>query len=166
MKFSRKDPGARHAQFDLSWRLPKLQRWLTFYSDSIVHDDVNALPNARARESIPAFTCPTSRKFPKLDFRAEAVYTDPPDATSQGGRFLYWEVVYHDLYINDGYLMGSWIGREGKGYQAWSTYSISPQSSIQASFRYAKIDKDFIPGGSTQWDGAMSAMVRVRKDSR
>ena len=42
--------------------------------------------------------------------------------------------------------MGSWIGREGKGYQAWSTYSISPQSSIQASFRYAKIAKDFIPG--------------------
>ena len=49
--------------------------------------------------------------------------------------------------------MGSWIGREGKGYQAWSTYSISPQSSIQASFRYAKIAKDFIPRGSTQWDG-------------
>ncbi len=163
VKFSRNDPGARHAQFDLSWRLPKLQRWLTFYSDSIVHDDVNALPNGRSGIN-PGIYLSHFPKFPKLDFRAEAVYTDPPGATSQGGRFLYWEIVYHDLYINDGNLMGSWIGREGKGYQAWSTYSISPQSSIQASFRYAKIDKDFIPRGSTQWDGAVSAMVRVRKD--
>ena len=40
----------------------------------------------------------------------------------------------------------------------------APQSSIQASFRYAKIAKDFIPRGSTQWDGAISAMLRVRKD--
>jgi membrane-associated phospholipid phosphatase len=163
VKFSRNDPGARHAQFDLVWRLPKLQRWLAFYTDSIVHDDTNALPNARAGIN-PGVYLSHFPKFPKLDFRAEAVYTDPPGATQQGGRFLYWEVVYHDLYINDGYLMGSWVGREGKGYQAWSTYSISPQSSIQASFRYAKIAKDFIPRGSTQVDGSISAMLRVRKD--
>ena len=60
--------------------------------------------------------------------------------------------------------MGTWIGREGKGYQAWSTYSLSPQSSVQASFRYFKIAKDFIPNGSTQWDATLSAMLRIRKD--
>jgi len=163
VKFSRNDPGARHAEFDLAWRLPKLQRWLTFYSGSIVHDDVNALPNSRAGIN-PGIYLSHFPKIPKLDFRVETVYTDPPDASVQGGRFLYWEAVYHDLYLNDGYLMGSWIGREGKGYQAWSTYSISPQSNIQASFRYAKIDKDFIPRGSTQWDGTISAMLRVRKE--
>lgn len=76
----------------------------------------------------------------------------------------YYEIVYHDLYLNDGYLMGSWIGRDGNGYQAWSTYTINPQSSIQANFRYAKIDKDFIPRGSTQWDATVSAMLRIRKD--
>jgi membrane-associated phospholipid phosphatase len=163
VKFSRNDPGARHAQFDLSWRLPKLQRWLTFYSDSIVHDDVNALPNGRAGVN-PGIYLSHFPKFPKLDFRVEAAYTDPPGATLNKGQFLYWEIVYHDLYINDGNLMGSWVGREGKGYQAWSTYSINPQSSIQASFRYAKIDKDFIPRGSTQVDGNISAILRVRKD--
>ncbi len=164
VKFSRNDPGARHAQFDFSWRLPKLQRWLTLYSGSIVHDDVNALPNGRAGIN-PGIYLTHFPKLPKLDFRAEAVYTDPPGATQQGGRFLYYEIVYHDLYLNDGYLMGSWIGREGKGYQAWSTYTMTPQSSIQASFRYAKIDKDFIPRGSTQWDGTISAMLRVRKET-
>jgi len=163
VKFSRNDPGARHAQFDLTWRLPKLQRWLTFYTDSIVHDDVNALPNARAGIN-PGIYLAHVPRLPKLDFRVEAAYTNPPGATEQGGRFLYYEIVYHDLYLNDGYLMGSWIGREGTGYQAWSTYTINPQSSIQANFRYAKIAKDFIPRGSTQWDATLSARLRVRKD--
>ena len=128
-----------------------------------MHDDVNALPNGRAGVN-PGIYLSHFPRIPKLDFRVEAVYTDPPDATVNKGQFLYWEIVYHDLYINDSNLMGSWVGREGKGYQAWSTYSISPQSSIQASFRYAKIDKDFIPRGSTQVDGNISAMLRIRKD--
>jgi len=163
VKFSRNDPGARHAQFDFSWRLPKLQRWLTLYSGSFVHDDVNALPGGRAGLN-PGIYLSHVPKVPKLNLRAEMVYTDPPAVANQRGRFLYWEVVYHDLYLNDGYVMGSWIGREGKGYQAWSTYTINPQSSLQASFRYAKISEDFIPRGSTQWDGTLSAMLRVRKD--
>ena len=163
VKFSRNDPGARHAQFDFSWRLPGLQRWLTLYSGSIVHDNVSPLPRARAGIN-PGIHLSHLPKLPKLDFRAEAVYTDPPGVASQGGRFLYYEIVYHDLYLNDGYLMGSWIGREGKGYQAWSTFSINPQSSIQTSFRYAKIANDFIPRGSTQWDATISAMLRIRKN--
>jgi hypothetical protein len=163
VKFSRNDPGARHAQFDFSWRLPGLQRWLTLYGASIVHDNVSPLPRARAGVN-PGIYLSHFPKIPKLDFRAEAAYTDAPAGTLQNGQFLYWEVVYHDLYINDGYLMGHWVGREGNGYQAWSTYSISPHSSIQASFRYAKISKDFIPQGSTQWDAAVSAMLRIRSD--
>ena len=163
VKFSRNDPGARHAQFDFSWRLPGLQRWLTLYSGSIVHDNVSPLPRARAGIN-PGIYLSHFPNLPKLDFRAEAVYTDPPGVASQGGRFLYYETVYHDLYLNDGYLMGSWIGREGKGYQAWSTYHLSPQSSIQIAVRNSKIAKDFIPRGSTQWDATISAMLRVRKN--
>ena len=163
VKFSRNDPGARHAQFDFSWRLPGLQRWLTLYSNSMVHDNISPLPRARAAIN-PGIYLSHFPKIPKLDFRAEAASTDAPNATLQHGQFFYWEVVYHDLYLNDGNLMGSWVGRQGTGYQAWSTYHLNPQSNIQASFRYAKIDKDFIPRGSTQWDGTVSAMLRVRKD--
>ena len=60
--------------------------------------------------------------------------------------------------------MGSWIGREGKGYQAWSTYHLSPKSSIQVAVRNAKISNDFIPGGSTQWDWSISGDLWPRKD--
>ena len=73
-------------------------------------------------------------------------------------------MVYHDLYLNDRYLMGSWIGREGKGYQAWSTYHLSPQSSLQVAVRNSKIANDFIPGGSTQWDWSISGDLWPRKD--
>ena len=163
VKFSRNDPGARHAQFDFSWRLPGLQRWLTLYSGSMVHDNISPLPRARAAIN-PGIYLSHFPMLPKLDLRLEAVDTDAPNATVQHGQFFYWEIVYHDLYINDRNLMGSWVGRQGTGYQAWSTYHLSPQSNIQASFRYAKIDKNFIPQGSTQWDATISAMLRVRKD--
>jgi len=164
VKFSRNDPGARHASFDFSWRLPYLRRWLTLYSDSLVHDDVSPVSAPRRSAVSPGLYLSHFPGLPKLDFRVEAVSTDPPTPDSFGGHFLYWEVVYHDLYLNDRYLMGSWIGREGNGYQAWSTYHLSPKSSIQVAVRNAKIGKDFIPGGSTQWDWSLSADLWVHKN--
>ncbi|MGC2110578.1 MAG: capsule assembly Wzi family protein [Candidatus Korobacteraceae bacterium] len=164
VKFSRNDPGARHASFDFTYRVPGLRRWLTLYSDSLVHDDVNPVSAPRRSAVNPGIYLSHVPGLPKLDFRAEAVYTDPPTPASLGGHFIYWETIYHDLYLNNKFLMGNWIGREGHGYQAWTTYHLSPQSSIQVGVRNAKIANDFIPGGSTEWDWNMSAMLRVRKD--
>ncbi|MGB8768195.1 MAG: capsule assembly Wzi family protein [Candidatus Korobacteraceae bacterium] len=164
VKFSRNDPGARHASFDFTYRLPYVRRWLTLYSDSLVHDDVSPVSAPKRSAVNPGIYLTHVPGLPKLDFRAEAVYTDPPTPDSVAGHFIYWEEVYHDLYLNNRFLMGSWIGREGKGYQAWSTYHLSPQSSIQVGVRNGKIADDFIPGGSTQWDWNVSAMLRIRKD--
>lgn len=164
VKFSRNDPGARHASFDFSWRLPFVRRWLTLYSDSLVHDDVSPVSAPRRSAVNPGIYLTHVPGLPKLDFRAEAVYTDPPTVASMGGHFIYWEVVYHDLYLNDRYLMGNWIGREGLGYQAWSTYHLSPKSSVQLGVRNSKISDDFIPGGSTQWDWNLTADLWFHKD--
>ena len=163
IKFSRQDPGARHASFDFSWRLPYLRRWLTLYSDSLVHDDVSPVSAPRRSAVNPGIYLTHFPGLPKLDFRAEAVDTNPPISPVRGGLFLYWEVVYHDLYLNDRYLMGNWVGRDGMGYQAWSTYHLSPKSSIQVAVRNSKIASDFIPGGSTQWDWNVSADLWVHK---
>ena len=51
-----------------------------------------------------------------------------------------------------GNLLGSWIGREGKGGQAWLTYWLSPRESIELGYRNAKVAAGFIPGGTTQND--------------
>jgi len=164
VKFSRRDPGARHATFDFTYRVPKLRRWLTLYMDSLVHDDVNPIDAPHRSGWNPGLYLTHVPGIPKLDFRVEAVTTDPPVGESNGGLFMYYEVIYHNLYVNNGNLMGNWIGREGKGYQAWTTYSFTPKSSLQAGFRYAKNAKDFIPQGSTLWDANLTATVRVQKN--
>lgn len=164
IKFSRNDPGARHASFDFSYRLPLFRKWLTLYSDSIVHDDVSPVSAPRRAAVNPGIYLTHFPGIPKLDLRVEAVSTDEATHASTGGKFIYYEIIYHDLYLNNRSLMGNWIGREGKGYQGWLTYWLGPNSSVQLSVRNSKIASDFIPGGSTQWDGTLSATFRIHKD--
>jgi len=71
--------------------------------------------------------------------------------------------IYRDSRTNNGNLLGSWIGREGKGVQAWSTYWLSPRSTIQAGYRGARVAKDFLEGGTYQDFGARAALL-VRPD--
>ncbi len=158
----RRNPGARHAGFDFSYRVPFLRHWLTIYSDSIVHDDVSPVSAPRRAAINPGLYLSHFPRFPRLDLRVEAVNTDPPTSRSNGGKFIYWEGIYRDAYLNDGNLLGNWIGREGKGGQAWLTYWLDPASKIQLAYRHAKIAKDFIPGGATQNDVSAAATLRVR----
>ncbi len=168
-KFSRDDPGARHASFDFSYRLPLLRNWVTLYSDSIVHDDVSPV-SAPSRAAInPGLYLSHFPHAPRLDFRVEAVSTEPPSAggpnrNQNAGQFIYYEVIYKDVYTNKGNMLGSWIGREGKGGQAWLTYWLSPREKVQLSYRNAKVAHDFIPGGTTQNDIAATAVLRVKDD--
>ena len=80
-----------------------------------------------------------------MDLRAESVSTDP--VPYSGGQFIYWEYQYKDGYTNKGNMLGSWMGREGKGGQVWLTDWLSPKEYIQVGYRNAKVSKDFIPRG-------------------
>jgi hypothetical protein len=162
-KFSRNDPGARHSQFDFSYRLPWLRKWVTLYTDSIVHDDASPVDAPRRAAVNPGVYLSHFPKLPHLDFRVEAVSTDPPPAPG-GGHFIYFEDAYHDVYTNKGNLLGSWIGREAKGGQAWLTYWLSPQESIQLGYRNVKASQQFVPGGTTQNDFSVRAVFRVKRD--
>ena len=121
-KHSRNDPGARYSDFNFSWRLPYIRKHATLYTDSIAHDDVTP-PSAprRAAYRVGLYVSQIPR-MPKLDFRVEAVNTDPPVLRSLGGTFNYFETVQEQGYTNKGFIMGDWIGREAKGGQAWLTY--------------------------------------------
>ena len=163
-KFSTRDPGARHSSFDFNYRLPFLRNWVTLYSDSIVHDDVSPIDAPRHAAVNPGIYISHFPHAPRLDLRLEAVSTDPPTARSQGGNYIYYEVIAHDVYTNKQNFFGSWIGREGKGYQAWLTYWLSPQERVQLSYRNAKSAKDYVAGGTTQNVIAANAIVRVKKD--
>jgi hypothetical protein len=162
-KVGRMDPGSRHSSFDFTWRLPWVRNWLTLYSDSIVHDDASPISAPRHAAVNPGLYLSHVPKLPHVDLRAEAVSTDP-DALPAGGGEIYYEIEYKDGYTNKGNLLGSWIGREGKGGQAWLTDWISPKEYIQLGYRNAKVSKNFIPGGTTQNDINVKAVLRLKEN--
>jgi hypothetical protein len=162
-KEGRNDPGSRHSSFDFTWRLPWVENWLTLYSDSIVHDDVSPIAAPRHASINPGLYLSHLPKLPHVDLRAEAVSTDP-DALLAGGQQIYYEVEYKDGYTNKNNLLGSWIGREGKGGQVWLTDWISPKEYIQLGYRNAKVSKSFIAGGTTQNDINIKAVLRLKEN--
>jgi hypothetical protein len=163
-KFSRNDPGARFGAFDFSYRLPFVRKWLTLYTDSWAHDDVNPISAPRRAAIRPGIYLSHVPGLPQLDFRVEAASTDPPTSRSNGGQFLYTEQVQKEGYTNKGYIIGDPIGRESKGGQVWLTYHLSPREDVQFSYRNAKAAKDFIPGGTTQNSFQFSAVKRIHED--
>jgi hypothetical protein len=164
-KASRNDPGARHSSFDFSYRLPFVRNWLTLYSDSIIHDDVSPIDAPRHAAINPGLYLSHFPKLPKLDLRVEGVDSAPSiPGRYKLGQYIYWETQYRQAYTNKGDLFGSWIGREGKGGQAWLTYWLTPQSRVILGYRNAKNTADFVPGGTTQNDFNGQAIVRLKKD--
>lgn len=156
------DPGDRRGSFDFRYRLPGLRRWVTLYSDSLVDDDPSPLAAPRRAAFNPGLYISHFPHMERLDFRAEAAYTDTPTSRSIEGRWIYWNFFYHDSHTNDGELMGHWVGREGKAVQVWSTYWLSAESKIQLGYRNGKVNGDFIPGGGTLNDVSGRADFKLR----
>jgi hypothetical protein len=166
---SNDNPGKRTGGFDFSYRLPFLRNWLTLYLDSLSADDVSPIAAPRRAAVNPGLYLSHVPKLRQLDFRVEAVNTNTVHSTAPhnqpvNGRFVYWDQFYHDLSTNKNNIIGSWIGRQGQGIQAWSTYWFSPRDSIQVAYRHAKVASDFIPGGETVNDGSVSVNWWVRTD--
>ncbi len=163
-KISREDPGARFAAFDASWRLPFLHHWLTFYVDSECHDDISPASAPRRADFRPGLYLSHLPKLPKVDLRVEGIDSDQPTSRSVQGQFTYWESIQKQGYTNKGQILGDWIGREGKGGQAWLTYHLSGNQQIQIEYRHNKNANDFIPNGSTENQITASTLLRVKKD--
>ena len=159
------DPGDRRGGFDFAYRVPGLRDWLTFYADAFTDDEPNpwlawnksALTSGLYLSKVPGIS--------KLDLRVEGVYTDPPGGgtTVQHG-FFYFNDRFKSGYTNEGNLIGSWIGREGQGAEAWTSYWLNPKSKVQLNFRHQKVSPQFIPGGGTVTDFGVSGDYRLRSD--
>jgi hypothetical protein len=164
LKDTRQDPGARFSSFDFSWRLPWLDHWLTLYTDSMIHDDINPIDAPRHAGVRPGLYLSRFPGIPRLDLRFEGVNTDPETSRSVGGGYLYTENIQVQGYTNKGYIMGDAIGREGQGGQAWLTYHLSPREMVQTSFRHSKVADDFIPMGTTQNSFDVKVVKRFHDD--
>jgi Capsule assembly protein Wzi/PAP2 superfamily len=159
------NPGKRTGGFDFSYRVPFVRKWVTLYSEWLSTDDPSPVDAPRRAAINSGIYMPRLPGLRKLDLRVEAGYTDTATSRSVGGKFVYWELFYyHNLYLNKNKLIGSWLGREGVGYQAWSTYSFGTRNTLQVGYRHAKVDGDFIPGGETVNDGSAKLDWWLRHD--
>ena len=163
-KASREDPGARYSDFNASYRLPFMRRYVTFYVDSIAHDDVTPISAPRRAAYRTGLYLSQFPKLHKLDMRVEAVSTDPNTSRSVEGIFNYFETIQVQGYTNKGFIMGDWIGREAKGGQAWLTYHLSANEWVQVEYLNKKTPSNFIPDGTTQNEFKASVVKRFGPD--
>lgn len=160
-KVSRNDPGARFGAFDVNYRMPFLRNWLTFIVDSEAHDDVSPASAPRRADFTTGFYLSHVPRLPKLDMRVEAIMDDQSTSRSTGGTFTYYEGEVPQGYTNQGQIFGHWMGREGKGGEAWSTWHFNPKEWITVDWRRQKNAKDFIPGGTTLDDYGVQVVKRI-----
>lgn len=167
-----RSPGKRSIGADFSYSPPHVRDWLQFYANGLLPED-NPTNLDLSRSPIyiwqrlairSGIYMPRLPHLPKLDFRVEAVYTDPPTDRSRFGQYIYFNNFYHDLFTNKGNLIGDWVGRQGMGFQGWSTYWFSPKNSVQFAYRHAKVDSSFIPSGETISDGSVKVNWQVRSE--
>jgi membrane-associated phospholipid phosphatase len=158
-------PGDRRSGLDFSYRLPGLRRWLTFYGDGFTEDEYSPIAYSDRSAWHAGLYLSQFPAIHKLDLRVEGVYTDIPYPTYGPGTF-YFNTTYRSGYRNDGNLIASWIGRQGQGAQAWTSYWLTPRNKIQFSYRHQKVSQAFIPGGGTLSDVSVSADFWVRPSVR
>jgi hypothetical protein len=158
------DVGDGRGGFDFSYRIPGLRKWLVLYNDGMTDDDTSPLGAPQRSLMNPGIYLPQIPRIPKLDFRAEMAWSDPPALSNRGGKYVYYNGAYHDSYLNAGHLLGSWVGREGHGVQLWSTYWLSPRSTLQVGYRKAHVDRDFIPAGGDIQDLFARATFHLRPE--
>ncbi len=156
---SSNDPGDRRVAFDVQYRIPGLRNWLTFYCDAFADDEV--FPLAQPNHSVwaPGIYLPKLPHLAKVDFRAEGAVT--PERLFPG--FFYFNVHYLSGYTNDRQLIGTWTGRQGSGFQVWSTYWMSARNKIQASYRSMWVDRIFLQGGWVK-DASVQTEFLLRPD--
>jgi membrane-associated phospholipid phosphatase len=152
-------PGARRSGMDFSYRIPGLRNGMTFYAEGLAeHDEITPLLGPDVAAWLAGLYVPRLPKIPKLDFRVEGGYTDPPNSGGDvaHGAF-YWDGGWLTGFQNAGHLMGSWMGRQGQGAQAWTNYWFSPRNKLQFGFRHQKVSQQLIPNGGNLVDANVRA---------
>jgi len=153
-------PGSRRSGLDFSYRF---RHGLTFYADGMTeHDTISPIVGPDVAAWLGGIYIPKLPMIPKMDFRAEGVYTDPPIGGNVGHGFFYYNPTWISGFTNSGQLLGNWVGREGQGVQAWTTYWLTPRNKLQFEFRHLKVSREFISNGGTLADGSVRADFWVR----
>ena len=152
------NPAKRIANADFTYRVPGIRNWLTIYADTLTVDEVSPIGSTRAAVN-PGVYMPQFPKLHHLELRAEGLHEPLTNEFAPG--FVYYGVRrYRSGYTNEGNLMGNWLGRAGRGWQGWLTYSFSPVTRLQFGYRLQEISRQFLQGGRSQ-DCSLAADVAI-----
>jgi hypothetical protein len=153
------DPGDRRTEFNFSYRIPGLRNWLTLYADGFAEDEPLPLFYPRRSAMNPGVYLAKLPGMRKLDLRLEGVYSNPPGFRPPAA--YYFNQHYADGYRNYGQIIGSWVGRQGSGGQASSTYWFTARNKLSVTYRKVDVDKAFLQGGNMDdISGSITWMVR------
>ena len=78
-----------------------------------------------------------------------------PGGPVNSGQFNYWNNNYRDGYTNGGNLIGNSVGRDGRAFEGWLTYWLSPRNNLQLFYKKSSVAGDFMPGGGAWQDYAV-----------
>jgi hypothetical protein len=156
-----RDPGDRRVAVDAQYRIPGLRTCLTGYVDGFSDDQPFPVVYPTESAWLSGFFLRCVPGLPHVTVRAEGLLSPHRDLAFPG--FFYFNVHYLSGYTNNRQLMGSWIGREGDGEQLWTTWNLSPRSSIEASFRGMNVNREFLQGGALR-DFNVAATLQLRPE--
>lgn len=157
------DPGDRKSGFDFRWHLPGIARWITIFSDFYADDEPTPLTSLRRSAFSPGLYLAALPGLKNWDLRIESPSTRV-GGDDQGGHFLYWNNVYQDANTNQGNLLGSWVGRDGRGLFLQSRCWLKADSGLEFTYRQNRIGPAYLPGGGTQNNGSIKYSIRLRRE--
>ncbi len=156
------DPGKRVTEANFSYRLPKLKPGVLLYTEAMAWDDPLQGKFVARYAFDPGVYLPELPKLHHLDLRLEGAYTDLPKLADEGG-YYYANSHYLQGYTNYGQIMGSWVGRQGIGGQASSTYWFSARKKLTLTYRKMVADHALFQGGNVA-DIAASGLWTLRSN--
>jgi len=152
--------GDRKSGLDVRWRLPGVRDLITVYTDAYADDEPTPFTGPQRSAWAPGIYVASLPGLPHWDLRVEAPTTRML-ASDQGGFFLYWSGVYLTANTNQGNLLGSWVGRDGRGLLAQTSWWRTARSHWDFGYRQNRIGPNFLPGGGTQDDAFVRGSIRL-----
>ena len=141
---------------DISYRLPGLRNWATFYAEAISEDEVSPILFMRKSAAQGGLYLAKLPGLRKLDLRLEGGYTNP---FAFCGICIYTNAQYNSGYNNDGRLIGTWVGRAAQGELIRTNYWLGPRNRIGLELRHRTLDPGYLPQGGSQNDVAVNADI-------
>ena len=100
---------------DWTYRVPKLRDWVTFYGDAFADDQISPIAYWDRSAIRAGMFFSHLPGIPKLDFRAEGVYTDLPAGGALSHGFFYCNTRYLNGYTNQRSVAGELDWPSGTG---------------------------------------------------